>query len=129
MDEEKASKVAEKSGHRVNAGGTRFAHDYLSNRGGRMAGQAFLGRRHGSFKGAAAGKCNINKEKFRRAFRNANARIGVSRDDDDIGVHAQIFKKGGVHYGGVNAVGAVFRDAYMRHADALAHALMVAEGG
>jgi hypothetical protein len=64
MDEEKAMEVAEKSGHRVNARGTRLLHHYAGNRGRSVPGHARLGRGDSRFKSAAAGKGHIDHQEL-----------------------------------------------------------------
>src|SRR6266571_8341982 len=128
MDEESAAGVAEKSRHGINAGRPRFFHHYLGNSGGSVAGHSGLGRGHGSLKSAAPGKRHVDKKEARRAFSDPNARIGVSRDDHDAGIHPQIFKNRSVHYSGVNAICAALAKAYAGHTNPLTHASVVAKG-
>jgi hypothetical protein len=62
MDEEKAVEVAEKSRHRVNAGGTRLLHHYAGNRGRSVPGHARFSRGNGRLKSTAAGERHINHQ-------------------------------------------------------------------
>src|SRR5215475_11992161 len=97
MDEENLSEVAEKSRHWIDAFRTRFFHDYLRNRGRRMAGHSISGRSHGGLKGAAPGLRHVNVEKPGRAFGNAHSHIGMSGNKHDAGAHAEVLKNRGIH--------------------------------
>src|SRR4029077_11971933 len=68
-------------------------------------------------------------KKFRRSFSDADTRISMPWDYDDTGIHAQIFKKGSVHYRCINAVCAALRQTHSGHAHSLAHAFMIAQRG